>query len=127
MARMNYDVVPVMKACTKGTMLAMWTMAWHPEPGVCVVMAAEGYPGAYEKGRPITGIKEAEAAEKVNVFHAGTTTSGDDVVTNGGRVLGVTALGADIASAIDNAYSAVDKIKWDGIHYRKDIGRRARL
>lgn len=126
MARMNYDIVPVMKACTKGTMLAMWTMAWHPEPGVCIVMAAEGYPGSYEKGKPITGLQEAAEPKEVQVFHAGTKNSGDDVVTNGGRVLGVTALGADIATAIDNAYTAVGKIKWEGIHYRKDIGRRAK-
>ena len=125
MARMNCDIVPVMKACTRGTMLAMWTMAWHPEPAVCVVMAAEGYPGPYEKGKPITGLAEAAARDKVHVFHAGTKTSGDDVVTNGGRVLGVTALGADFATAIDNAYTAVGKIKWEGIHYRKDIGQRA--
>ena len=125
MARMNYDIVPVMKACTGGTMLAMWTMAWHPEPGVCVVMAAEGYPGPYEKGRPITGLQEAGAKKEVQVFHAGTKKSGGDVVTNGGRVLGVTALGADFATAIDNAYTAVGKIRWEGMHYRKDIGRRS--
>ena len=126
MARMNCDIVPVMQACTSGTRLATQTLAWHPEPAVCVVMAAAGYPGPYEKGKPITGLKEAAENENVQVFHAGTKTSGEDVVTNGGRVLGVTALGADFATAIDNAYTAVGKINWEGIHYRKDIGNRAR-
>ena len=125
MARMNYDIVPVMKACTSGTMLAMWTLAWHPEPAVCVVMAAEGYPGSYARGKPITGLQEAAEQKEVQVFHAGTKISGGEVVTNGGRVLGVTALGADFTTAIDNAYTAVGKIKWEGSHYRKDIGRKA--
>ena len=86
-------------------------------------MAAEGYPGSYEKGMPIDGIEEADALESVTVFHAGTRQDGDRVVTSGGRVLGVTALGNDLNTAIDRAYEAIGKIEWNGIHYRKDIGR----
>ena len=88
-------------------------------------MAAGGYPGAYEKGQVIHGLDEAEKLSGVVVFHAGTKTLDDKVVTSGGRVLGVTASGADTASAIARAYQAVEKIKWDAIHYRTDIGRKA--
>ncbi len=88
-------------------------------------MAAGGYPGPYEKGQVIEGLDKAAECSDVMVFHAGTQLKNGKVVTNGGRVLGVTALGADTKSAIANAYRAVDKISWDGVHYRKDIGGKA--
>jgi phosphoribosylamine--glycine ligase len=88
-------------------------------------MAAKGYPNSYEKGKEITDLNSDDNQQAV-VFHAGTKLENGKVLTNGGRVLGVTALGSDINQAIKNAYSAVDKIKWDGVHYRKDIGHKAK-
>jgi phosphoribosylamine--glycine ligase len=124
MMRINSDIVPVFEACIDGT-LAKGSLQWKPEPTVCVVMAAKGYPGAYEKGKEINGLDSADNQGNTVVFHAGTRMNGGKVVTNGGRVLGVTALGIDIGAAIKSAYSAVEKIEWDGIHYRKDIGNKA--
>ena len=121
--RMESDIVPLFEACIDGT-LDQYDLKWKPEPSVCVVMAAKGYPGSYEKGKEITGLDEAAALPDVVVFHAGTKGSAGKVLTNGGRVLGVTATGPDTPSAISKAYEAVAKIKWDGIHYRKDIGHR---
>jgi phosphoribosylamine--glycine ligase len=123
LVRMESDIVPLFEACIDGT-LEQCNLKWKPEPSVCVVMAAKGYPGPYEKGKEITGLKEAEALPGVVVFHAGTKGETSKVLTNGGRVLGVTATGSDTPSAIAKAYDAVAKIKWDGIHYRKDIGYR---
>jgi len=89
-------------------------------------MASGGYPGSYEKGKPISGLEEAGALEGVTVFHAGTKrTSGSGIATSGGRVLGVTSLGSDIQTAIGRAYEAVGKIEFEGAHYRRDIGKRA--
>jgi len=88
-------------------------------------MASGGYPGAYEKGFPIEGLDEAESRDGVTVFHAGTALSDSRIVTAGGRVIGVTALGSDIPSAIEKAYEAVEKIHWEGVHYRSDIGAKA--
>jgi len=90
-----------------------------------VVMASGGYPGAYEKGKRITGVEEAEQLKDVVVFHAGTKRQDGDLVTNGGRVLGVTALGEHIADAKARAYRAVDKIKFDGAYCRGDIADKA--
>jgi len=90
-----------------------------------VVMASEGYPGSYETGKVITGIDEADAMDGVKVFHAGTALKDGKIVTAGGRVLGVTALGDDIPDAIERAYRACDVIKWDGAYYRRDIGAKA--
>jgi phosphoribosylamine--glycine ligase len=94
---------------------------WSPEPATCVVIASGGYPGAFESGRKITGVESVEGAV---VFHAGTKREGDDLVTAGGRVLGVTAAGVDLASSMKAAYAAVGKIHFAGMHYRKDIGNR---
>jgi len=94
-------------------------LAWSPDPATCVVMASGGYPGAYPTGEKITGIEDVNGAV---VFHAGTKREGDDLVTSGGRVLGVTASGKDLRSSIDVAYKAVDKIKFNGMHCRRDIG-----
>jgi len=122
--RLKSDIVPVMQACIDGT-LDKVQLEWAEGPAVCVVMASGGYPAKYEKGKVISGLKAAGAMENVMVFHAGTARKGDDVVTNGGRVLGVTALGDDIEDAIGNAYEAVDKISFEKAYFRKDIGHRA--
>ncbi len=98
---------------------------WDPRPAVCVVMCSGGYPGTFETGKPITGIEDADALPGVKVFHAGTRREGDRVVTDGGRVLGVTALGDDLAKAKANAYAAVKKITFIGAHYRTDIADKA--
>jgi phosphoribosylamine--glycine ligase len=122
--RLFNDLVPALEACIDGT-LNQIKLEWKPQPAVCVVMASGGYPKEYEKGKIITGLAEADAMENVIVFHAGTAKQNGNFVTNGGRVLGVTALGSDIKAAIDRAYEAVAKIHFDKAHYRRDIGRRA--
>ncbi len=124
MMRMKVDIVPLLEACIDGSLEGM-TVEWDPRWAVCVVMASEGYPGSYEKNKVIKGLDSVSQMRDVFVFHAGTASSGDVMVTNGGRVLGVTALGEDAKFAIDLAYSAVKKIRWDGAHYRSDIGKRA--
>ena len=125
LVRMESDIVPLFEACIDG-ILEQYDLKWKPETSVCVVMAAKGYPGSYEKGKEISGLDEAGALPDVVVFHAGTKGEGGKVLTNGGRVLGITATGPDTPSAIAKAYEAVSKIKWDGIHYRKDIAARGR-
>ena len=122
--RMKGDLVPVLEACIDGD-LDRVSLEWDPRAAVCVVMASGGYPGSYRKGIEIRGLDEAAALEDVVVFHAGTRREGDRVVTAGGRVLGVTALGDDIPAAIRRAYEAVERISWEGAHYRRDIGRKA--
>ncbi len=98
---------------------------WNDDVSVCVVIASQGYPGAYEKGKVISGLDEVKAMKDVVVFHAGTSFRDDAIVTNGGRVLGVTALGADTRAAKAKAYEAIAKIHFDGMHYRKDISDKA--
>jgi phosphoribosylamine---glycine ligase len=98
---------------------------WKPEPCVCIVMAAGGYPGNYAKGDVIDNLADAAAMKDVVVFHAGTKLAGGKVVTAGGRVLGVTALGRDLRAAVDNAYKAVGKIRFAKAHFRHDIAGRA--
>jgi phosphoribosylamine--glycine ligase len=116
------DLTVVMEACIDGR-LEKTPVVWSNGTAVCVVMAAGGYPGDYEKGEVITGLAEA-AAGGAMVFHAGTAKKGADIVTNGGRVLGVTAMDKDVLAAIDKAYAAVRKISFAGVHYRKDIAYR---
>jgi phosphoribosylamine--glycine ligase len=122
--RMRGDVIPILEACMKGT-LSQHQIEWDKRASVCVVMASKGYPGDYEKGKVIRGLKEVSKMEGAFVFHAGTTLKDDQVITNGGRVLGVTGLGEDIPRAIEGTYQAVKKISWDGVHYRTDIGQKA--
>jgi phosphoribosylamine---glycine ligase len=98
---------------------------WDDRPAVCVVMCSGGYPGKYDNGKPITGVADADALPGVKVFHAGTKIDGNRVVTDGGRVLGVTALGKTLAEAKANAYEAVKKITFAGAHYRSDIADKA--
>jgi len=123
--RLKSDIVPVMLEVDSGGSIKDISLEWVKGATVCVVMASGGYPGGYKKGLPIYGIEEADAIEGVKVFHAGTKKDGDAIITSGGRVLGVTALGPDIKSAIDKAYRATGLINFDGMHYRKDIGRKA--
>ena len=122
--RLKSDIVPVMQACIDGT-LGEVELKWADGPAVCVVMASGGYPGEYEKGKVITGLEAAGAMEDVVVFHAGTAREGGHIVTNGGRILGVTALGSDIEGAIGRAYEAVEKISFEKAYFRRDIGHRA--
>jgi phosphoribosylamine--glycine ligase len=100
-------------------------LKWNPSAAVCVVMASGGYPGAYPKGKVITGLDAADARPGVKVFHAGTALLDGRIVTNGGRVLGVTALGADLQAAQAAAYQAVEKIHFDGAQFRRDIAAKA--
>jgi phosphoribosylamine---glycine ligase len=126
--RMQSDIVEVMLATANSRLSAISRsggLAWDSRSCVCVVISAKGYPGEYEKGRPITGIDEAEKDKDVVVFHAGTTRRGDEIVSSGGRVLGVTGTGTTIKDAITRTYAAVRKINFDGMHYRTDIGAKA--
>ena len=124
MARLDSDLVEALTAVADGR-LAEAKLVWNPRPAVCVVMTSKGYPGSYAKGKPITGLDEAEATGAV-VFHAGTKRDAEGrLVTSGGRVLGVTALGDTIAAAVQNAYQAVGKISFEGATYRSDIAHRA--
>ena len=119
MHRMESDFVPALVAASEGT-LAGQKLAWRPGPSVCVVLASAGYPGAYETGKEIRGLQMAEA-KGATVFHAGTRTLHGRLETSGGRVLGVTASGADLGAAIAAAYEGVRHIEFDGMHYRRDI------
>jgi phosphoribosylamine--glycine ligase len=100
-------------------------LSWNPNAAVCVIMASQGYPGSYEKGKMISGLEQFDKSDDVIIFHAGTKRTDDQFITSGGRVLGVTALGPDIKGAIDNSYSAVNKINFENAYFRKDIGYRA--
>jgi phosphoribosylamine--glycine ligase len=120
MPRLDGDWLELLGACARGE-LPDRPLDWTDEAAVCVVMAAGGYPGSYEKNKPISGIDDAELLDGVVVFHAGTCNAGDTVVTGGGRVIGVTALGGDLAAARDLAYKAVECIRWDGEQHRTDI------
>jgi phosphoribosylamine---glycine ligase len=127
MMRMKSDFYEYVDAAVDGRLNSMPPIQWKDQTAVCVIMAARGYPGNYEKAKVIEGL-DSSFGQDVVVFHAGTARDSQNrVVTNGGRVLGVTALGKDVRHAIDNAYSAVRKIRWgeNGHHYRTDIARRA--
>ena len=122
--RLKSDLLEVFLAVCDGRLDEV-DLKWDQRPAVCVVMASGGYPDAYEKGKVIGGLKEAGSLEDVVVFHAGTKQEDGNVVTNGGRVLGVTALGNDIAEAKTRAYEAVDRIVFDGAYCRRDISDKA--
>lgn len=124
--RLKSDLAKVLAAAADGRLNDLPPLEWDPRPAVCVVMASDGYPGEYSKGHPIRGLDDAARLEDVKVFHAGTTTKVGLTVSNGGRVLGVTALGEDIAAAKLRAYQAVKCIRWDGAWCRKDISDKAR-
>jgi phosphoribosylamine--glycine ligase len=123
--RLKSDLVDVLEATVDGRLDEIPPLEWDPRPAVCVVMASEGYPGPYAKGRVIRGLEQAADVPDVKVFHAGTAVRDGQTVTNGGRVLGVTGLGASIAAAKLQAYTAVKCIRWDGAWCRKDISDKA--
>ena len=125
LARMKSDLFQYLDACANDRLADMTNPEWSTQAAVCVVMASSGYPGPYEKGKVITGLDKAARTKNAIVFHAGTSRKEPDIVTNGGRVLGVTALGDTIPRAIEEAYQTVDLIHWEGEYHRKDIGRKA--
>lgn len=125
MMRLQSDLVDVLEATADGRLAEAPPMKWDPRPAVCVVMASEGYPSNYTKGHVIRGLTEAASVPDAKVFHAGTQLRDGQLVTSGGRVLGVTALGNSIAAAKLQAYTAVKCIRWDGAWCRKDISDKA--
>jgi phosphoribosylamine---glycine ligase len=120
-ARMDCDLAQVLAELAAGT-LEPSRLRWKPGASVCVVMSSEGYPGKFPAGRTVTGLTDTESVIGVKVFHAGTQRRGGSIVTSGGRVLGVTAGAASLEAAVAKAYEAAGKIRFDGMHYRKDIG-----
>jgi phosphoribosylamine--glycine ligase len=124
LTRLENDLVELLDASVNGT-LGKIELKWKAAASVCVVMASGGYPGSYAKGKPILGLAEAAMLPNVKAFHAGTAMSGDQIVTNGGRVLGVTAWAKDLKSAQAAAYAAVGKICFDGAQFRRDIAAKA--
>ena len=124
--RLKSDFGLMLKAAADGTLADFGPAEWDPRPAVCVVMAAEGYPGTVKKGAVIRGLDQAAMIDDAKVFHAGTSLQNGKVVADGGRVLGVTALGADFSEAKLRAYQTVKCIRWQGAWCRKDISDRAR-
>jgi phosphoribosylamine--glycine ligase len=120
LTRLENDLLDLLEASADGT-LGGSDLRWSSEPSVCVVMASGGYPGTYQKGKPILGLEAVEFMPNVKVFHAGTSLANGQFVTSGGRVLGVTAWAKDLSSARDAAYSAVRQIHFEGAHFRSDI------
>ncbi len=123
--RLQSDLVDILEATADGRLDEIDAPVWDPRPAICVVVASEGYPGDYEKGREITGLEAAGQVPDVKVFHAGTKLVDGKVLTDGGRVLGVTALGSSISAAKLQAYTAVQKVRWPGAWCRKDISDKA--
>jgi phosphoribosylamine--glycine ligase len=124
LARLDSDLIDIVESILDGK-LASLKIKWKSESAVCVVMASGGYPGPYSRGKEISGLEKAAGHRDVMVFHSGTALREGRVVTDGGRVLGVTGIGPSVAAAIDNAYAGVREISFEGAHYRKDIGARA--
>jgi phosphoribosylamine--glycine ligase len=123
--RLKSDLLDLLEATVDGRLDELAALEWDPRPAVCVVMASEGYPGSFERGQPIRGLEEAARLPDVKVFHAGTALRDGQVVTDGGRVLGVTALGSSISAAKLQAYTAVKNIRFSGAWCRKDISDKA--
>jgi phosphoribosylamine--glycine ligase len=124
--RLKTDLLDLLEATVDRRLAEIGPLEWDPRPSVCVVMASEGYPGSYDKGKLIRGLDEAAKVENIKVFHAGTKLDADgNAITNGGRVLGVTALGDSVATAKLQAYKAVKCIRWEGAWCRKDIADKA--
>ncbi len=123
--RLQSDLLDILEATVDGCLESIDPPTWDPRPAVCVVVASEGYPGDYVKGREITGLAAADDLQDVKVFHAGTKMQDGKVLTDGGRVLGVTALGENISEAKLQAYKAVQLVRWPGAWCRKDISDKA--
>lgn len=123
LTRLENDLLEILEASVNGT-LDKLQLKWSPMVSICVVMASGGYPGTYAKGKPIFGLRDVAKLPRTKVFHAGTT-GAEEVVTNGGRVLGVTSWAEDLARAREAAYAAVDKIRFDGAQFRRDIAAQA--
>ncbi len=124
LTRLENDLVELLDASVSGT-LSQHELKWKADASVCVIMASGGYPGNYPKGKPILGLTQANALPNTKVFHAGTALKDGQIVTNGGRVLGVTALGKDLRTAQAAAYAAVETIQFEGAHFRRDIAAKA--
>lgn len=124
LTRMKSDIVPLLLSAATNN-LENADIEWHDGVSLCVVMTSKGYPGKYEKGVPVSGLDTVKKLRDVHVFHAGTSLRNGTVVTSGGRVLGVTALGKDLQDAQKKVYGAIQKISFDGAHYRRDIGAKA--
>ena len=125
--RLKSDIVEVMEATIDERLDSIGSLDWDPRPAVCVVMASKGYPDDYSKGFVISGLGKIPFSGDIQVFHAGTTLDNRNIITDGGRVLGVTALGQSLSGAKQSAYDAVAKIDWDGAWFRKDISDKAVL
>ena len=119
--RLKTDLCDICDAVIDGT-LDKLNIEWSDDACACVVLASGGYPGSYEKGKVISGLDENGQADNVTVYHAGTAVKDGEIITAGGRVLGITALGNTLEDALKTAYTAVEKITFDGVQYRKDIG-----
>ncbi|MGB6193906.1 MAG: phosphoribosylamine--glycine ligase [Terracidiphilus sp.] len=124
LVRLESDLIDALEACIDGK-LAESTLHWTPGASACVVASSRGYPGSYETGLPISGLGSAAQVPRVEVFHSGTARVGGQIVSSGGRVLGVTANADSLPEALDRAYQALAEIHFDGIYYRRDIGHRA--
>jgi phosphoribosylamine--glycine ligase len=120
--RLKSDIFPLLMAAAQDKLDTVEAPVWDSRVAVCVVACSGGYPGSYKKGVPIFGLDRIETGPDLQVFHAGTRLAGSDLVTDGGRVFAVTALGADIQAARQRAYDALAKVEFEGMHYRKDIG-----
>lgn len=124
LSRLETDLVDIVVAITEERLQDI-SLTWKDSASVCIVLASKGYPGEYEKGKSIKGLEDVKGMQDVMVFHAGTAFNDNETVTSGGRVLGVTAVAKDIPDARGKAYSAIEKIHFDGMHFRKDIAQRA--
>ncbi len=124
LVRMESDLVEALEACVEGRLSAT-EFRWKPGASACVVAASQGYPGSYESGKVVSGLDEAAKVDNVEVFHAGTSFADGQYKTSGGRVLGVTATGANLEAALASAYEAMNRISFDGMVFRRDIGHRA--
>jgi phosphoribosylamine--glycine ligase len=123
--RLKSDLLDLLEATVEGNLDSIDAPEWDPRPAICVVMASAGYPGSYETGSEITGLDAADKVTDVKVFHAGTQLKDGKVLTSGGRVLGVTAMGTSLANAKLQAYKGVQAIRWPGAWCRKDISDKA--
>jgi phosphoribosylamine--glycine ligase len=122
MVRLRSDLFQIFQATIEGNLRDV-KVEWDDQSSACVVLASDGYPGPYETGITITGLNQTTTNNDVQVFHAGTSKAGDGFATSGGRVLGITSAAATLEQALANCYGAIDRIQWQGMQYRRDIGQ----